>query len=177
MKRAIGLIVVVSLWVIGCSHAPTKPGERADLKDEAEKTLAQMEERDPGLRDFLEGSVAYIVFPAVGSGGFVVGGGAGNGVLYENNQPTGYARVTQLAVGALAGGQRYSQVIAIGDHGVLQKMKDGNFNFGASASAVILRSGAAAATQFQNGVAVFRHPTRGAMVNASLSGQKIQVVF
>jgi lipid-binding SYLF domain-containing protein len=177
MKRAIGLFAVLGLCAIGCAHQPTKPGERADLKEEAQKTLAQMEDKDPGLRDVLDRSVAFIVFPAIGQGGFLIGGGAGNGVVYEDGQPTVFAHLKHLDVGAVAGGERYAQVIAISDPAVLQKMKNGEYDFGASASAVIVRSGAAAATTFRDGVAVFRHPIRGAMVNASLSGQKIRVVF
>ena len=57
MKRAIHLFAVASLLVLGCAHAPTQPGERADLTREAHKTLAKMEATDPGLRPLLDSAV------------------------------------------------------------------------------------------------------------------------
>src|SRR6185503_15616439 len=114
LMRVIGLIAsTMLLFLAGCAHAPTKPGERADLKRDAQATLARMEAKDPSLRPVLDQSLAYIVFPKVGSAGFVVGGGAGQGVLFENGQPTGFATIQHLQAGALAGGQAYSQVVAI----------------------------------------------------------------
>jgi len=53
-------------------------------------------------------------------------------------------------------------------------LKAGNFEIGANASAVALKAGAAAATQFDNGVAIFVHPKGGLMAEASVSGQKIK---
>ncbi len=174
MRSAIGLFAVASMCAFGCAHAPTKPGERADLRVEAQKTLSSMEAKDPGLRSLIDRSVGYIVFPAVGEGGFLVGGGAGAGVVYERGRQTGFAEVTHADVGALAGAQRYSELVIVNDRSALESMKTGRFDFGANASAVIVRTGAAASATFERGVAVFVEPVRGAMVNASLTGQRIR---
>ncbi len=47
------------------------------------------------------------------------------------------------------------------------------FDFSANASAVYADKGAAANAQFVDGIAVFVRPMRGAMAEASLSGQQI----
>ena len=177
MNRAVVLIAGASLCLLACAHAPTKPGEQADLKQEAQRTLARMEAKDSSLRPVLDQSLAYIVFPKVGSGGFIVGGGAGQGVLYEHGQPSGFATVSHLNAGAIAGAQAYSQVVAIKTQRALDDLKTGRFDFGASASAVIVRTGAATGATFENGVAVFADPLKGAMVNASLGGQKIRLTM
>lgn len=174
MRGAVGFLAIASLCVIGCAHTPTQPGERADLTRAAETTLQRMEAKDPGLRPLIDRSVGYIVFPAVGEGGFVVGGGAGNGVVFEHGRPTGFAELRHGEVGALAGGQRYSELVVVRDRGALESMKSGRFDFGARASAIIVRTGASANATFERGVAVFMEPVRGAMVNASLSGQRIR---
>jgi lipid-binding SYLF domain-containing protein len=177
MGRVLGLLAAVGLFAVGCAHAPTKPGERADLKAEAAKMLSQMEAADPSLKPVLDQSLAYIVFPSVGSGGFIIGGGAGSGVLYEHGVQTGFAELSKLQAGALVGGQSFAQVVAIKEPQALADLKSGRFDFGAQASAVIIRTGAASAATFENGVAVFIQPLRGAMVNASIGGQKIRVVM
>lgn len=178
MKRAVELVaIVVGLLAVGCAHEPSKPGERADLVNDARSALGRMETKDPGLRALLDRSVAYIVFPKVGSGGLVIGGGAGSGVIFEQGAPNGFATVEHLGVGAVAGGEQYSEVVIIRDPKALDDVKHGRFDFGANASAVILKSGASSTAAFDKGVAVVIEPLRGAMVNASISGQRIHATM
>src|SRR6476660_5904301 len=56
MKRAIGLMAVAGLCLLGCAHTPQQPGARSDLKNAAEKTLAEMEAKDPSLKDLVDKS-------------------------------------------------------------------------------------------------------------------------
>jgi lipid-binding SYLF domain-containing protein len=171
------MVAFAGLCVVGCSHAPIKPGERADLKRDAQATLARLQEKDPSLRPLIDRSAGYLVFPEVGQGGFIVGGASGNGVLFQNGQVVGFAQMKQVSAGALAGGERYSEVIVVRDPQVIDDMRSGRFNFGAQASATMVRSGAAASATFDRGVAVFTDPKSGAMVNASLNTQKISVTM
>lgn len=176
MRAALGLAAIASVCMlgVGCAHTPTKPGERADLQRAAVQTVQQMEAQDPSLRPLIDQSVGYVVFPAVGSGGFLVGGGAGSGVVFQNGQPVGFAELSHLNVGALAGGQRYSELVIVKTPEAFESLRNGRFNFSANASAVLVRSGAATRATWDNGVAVFVHPVRGAMVNASIGGQRIR---
>lgn len=171
------MVPALLLFIAGCAHAPTKPGQQADLQREAQQTLSRMEAKDASLGPLLDRSLAYIVFPKVGSGGFIVGGGAGQGVLYEHGQPAGFATIQHLQAGALAGGQAYSQIVAIKTQKALDDLKAGRFDFHANASAVIVRTGAATSATFEKGVAVFVDPLKGAMVNASIGGQKIRLTM
>jgi lipid-binding SYLF domain-containing protein len=177
MKKALGCFAVAGLFIIACAHAPTKPGERADLVTAAHKTIQKMEATDPGIRNLLDQSVAYVVFPAVGEGGFIVGGGAGSGVVFEHGKQAGFAEVSHASIGALAGGQRYAEIVIIKDPAAFEDLKSGRFDVGAKAQAVILRSGASTNTTFEKGVAVFIDPIRGGMVNASVTGQRIRLTL
>lgn len=177
MGRVLGLLAAVGLFAVGCAHAPTKPGEQADLKAAAHQTLATMEGKDPGLRPLLDQSIGYIVFPQVGEGGFLIGGGAGAGVLYEHGKQTGFAELSHMSAGALAGGQKYAEVVVIKDPKVLEDLKAGRFDFGAKAQAVIVRTGASQNATFENGIAVFQDPIKGAMANASVTGQRIKLTM
>jgi lipid-binding SYLF domain-containing protein len=178
MRGAIGLIATASLCVLaGCAHAPTQPGARADLINASRKTLERLEAKDPTLRPVVDNAAGYIVFPSVGEGGFLIGAGSGTGVLFENGQPIHFAELRHVSAGALVGGQRYAQVVVIKDPAALQAFKSGRFNFGAQATAVIVRTGAASRAAFDKGVAVFAEEKSGAMVNASLTGTRIRLTL
>jgi lipid-binding SYLF domain-containing protein len=179
MKRAriIGLLLATSGIFAACAHAPKTTAKRQELVAEAEGTVREMMSRDPSLQPVLQAAAGYIVFPAVKQGGFIVGGAAGKGVLFESGQPSGFADLNQASIGAQIGGQSYSEIVVLQDRAALDRVKSGTFNMGAQASAVVLREGAAASTQFRSGVAVFVHSRGGAMVNASLSGQSIRVTM
>lgn len=178
MKRAIKLVAVASLFAVAaCAHAPTKTGERADLVNDAHNTLSRMEATDPDLRPLLDNAVGYIVFPKVGAAGLIVGGGAGSGVVFEHGRRSGFATVEHLGVGGIAGGQQYAELVIVKEQAALDDLKSGRFDVGANASAVILRSGVSRTTTFENGVAVVIEPLKGAMVSASIAGQRIRLTM
>ncbi len=156
----------------GCATAPTTASDREDLKAAAADALKEMEAQDPGLAPFLAGSHGYVVFPRVGKGAYIVGGGYGRGIVYRQGIPIGYADVTQLSVGFQVGGQAFMQVLAFETPRNLEQFTNGILNLSATASAVILKSGAAAAAKYTNGVAVFVKPVAGAMVEASVGGEQ-----
>jgi hypothetical protein len=66
-----------------------------------------------------------------------------------------------------------SQLIVFENQPAMDKFKRNEIDFAASASAIYEDRGAAMSAQFVDGVAVFVRPTRGAMVEASLGGQRI----
>ncbi len=158
----------------GCATAPTSQTDREDLKASASDALKEMEAADPGLDKFLAGSYGYAVFPRIGKGAYIVGGGYGRGVVYQQGAPVGYADVTQLSVGFQLGGQAFMQILAFETERELRRFTQGSLDLAANASAVILKSGAAAAAKYTDGVAVFVKPVAGAMVEASVGGQQFR---
>jgi lipid-binding SYLF domain-containing protein len=173
MIRILGIVAAGAL-VASCAGTPKTSRERTALELQAADTLARMESRDPALRPVLNRAAGYVVFPQVTEAGLLVGGGGGRGVVYEHGRPVGFAELRKGSVGAEAGAQTYAEVVVVRDRFTLEKMKRGEFDFGTQASAVIVRSGAAAASRFDNGVAVFVQPQGGAMLNLSLTGQRIK---
>jgi len=100
------------------------------------------------------------------------GGAHGKGLVYEKGRVTGEADLTQASVGFLAGGQTFRELIVFGTPQALDNFRNGQMSLGADINAVALKTGAAASTQFKNGLAVFTKPTGGAMFEASVAGQK-----
>lgn len=165
--------ILALLMVGGCATAPQSPDERQALRSQADATLDSMVARDPGLRPTLDRSYGYVVFPEVGKGGAIIGGAYGRGVVYEQGQQIGFADLTQASIGAQLGGQTFSELILFENEAALQRLKAGNFDVGAQASAVALKAGAAAATRFENGVAIYVMPRGGLMFDVSVAGQQV----
>jgi lipid-binding SYLF domain-containing protein len=161
---------------MGCSTAPKSEGKKEELLSAADRAVARMTAADPGLRDVLDRAYGYVVFPKVGKGGLIVGGAYGRGVVYEQGRMIGYADLTQASVGAQIGGQTYSELIVFENKAALDRFRNNQLEFAANVSAVIVKSGAAKSAKFTDGVAVFIMPTAGAMVEASVGGQKFTFV-
>jgi lipid-binding SYLF domain-containing protein len=56
-------------------------------------------------------SVRLRYLPNVGKGGFIIGGAAGNGAVYERSELVGFAKLSQLSIGFQAGAQAYREVV------------------------------------------------------------------
>lgn len=146
--------------------------KRQKIINDAEETKNIVSQRLPESSNLFETSAGYAIFPNVGKGAYILGGAAGNGVVYEDGERVGFAELRQLDIGLQLGGQAYRQVIFFETREALNRFKEGNFEFGGNASAVILDEGRAESINFNDGVAVVTIPKAGAMLEISLAGQK-----
>jgi lipid-binding SYLF domain-containing protein len=165
-------MALVALLLSGCSTTPKSTSDRMELTDKAQAAATRARQEDPGLQKFFDNAVGYAVFPTVGKGAIGVGGAYGRGQLYENGVAVGYCTLTQASIGLALGGQAYTEIIFFETQQALDKFKSGNFAFAAQASAVALKSGAAANAKYDAGVAVFTMSEAGLMYEASIGGQK-----
>ena len=81
----------------------------------------------------MEAGAGYVVFPEVGKGGLIVSGSYGRGVVYEGGKAVGYADVSKGSVGAIAGGQTFTEIIVFETNSALQDFKNGKFALAADA--------------------------------------------
>jgi lipid-binding SYLF domain-containing protein len=143
---------------------------------------------------FFKNCYGYAVFPTIGKGGLVVGGAHGSGHVYVHDKYVGDTSMTQVTVGFQAGGQAYSQIIFFEDQRAFDEFTNGNFEFGADASAVAITAAAGASTgttgssagassgkkdattegKYHKGMAVFTIVKGGAMYQATVGGQKFK---
>jgi lipid-binding SYLF domain-containing protein len=141
---------------------------------------------------YFNDSYAYAVFPTIGKGGLVVGAAHGTGHVYEQGKYIGNASMTQVSVGAQAGGQAYSQIVFFQDKRALDEFTSGQFAFDAGVGAVAITAAAGGsvgtngatggasggkkdaltAGQYYKGMAVFTIVKGGAMYEATVAGQR-----
>ena len=142
-----------------------------EMLREAGEARTAFRQQDPSMGDFFENSAGYAIFPKVTKGAAGIGAANGDGVVYQDGRVIGYADLTQVNVGLQLGGQSYRQVIFFQTERALERFKRGEVKFSANASAVAVESGAAAANDYEDGVAVFSMTRGGLMFEASIGGQ------
>ena len=124
------------------------------------------------LQPYFRKAKGYAVFPNVGKGGVGIGGARGKGEVFQDGKVIGSTTLTQVSIGFQLGGQAFSQIIFFKGKIDLNRFIQGNFEFGASASAALINSGAAVETSYSNGIAVLTVSKGGLMYEASIGGQK-----
>ncbi|GKT12979.1 MAG: hypothetical protein ISEC1_P1971 [Thiomicrorhabdus sp.] len=160
---------------------------------DAELELATAAFRNSKSGQFFEHSYGYAIFPTIGKVGlFFLGGGYGQGSVFEKGRYVGDAEMMQITAGWQLGGQAFSQIIFFQDQRAFDEFTSGNFEFGAAASAVVVNAGIAAEAstkgtsatanagnrrvktegQYYKGMAVFSIAKGGLMYEAVLAGQK-----
>ena len=103
LMRPVTLLALVLL--AGCTTAPASPESRTALLQEAAAALQDMIRMDPSVDSLVRRGYGYALFPEVVKAGLGVGGGYGQGVVYEQGQHVGFADLTLGSVGVQIGGQ------------------------------------------------------------------------
>lgn len=143
-------------------------------EEKAQKVIENFKEKNADMETFFEDSYGYVVFPSIGKGAIGFGGAHGKGLVYENDQLIGNAKMTQITWGLQWGGQAYSEVIFFEDEEALNSFKANNFEFSGQVSAVAIKHGASADIAYEKGVAVYTIAKGGLMCEASVGGQKFK---
>ena len=153
-----------------------KPSLDKNVKDRkaSNKTIKALNnfKKISSLKPYFKKARGYAVFPSVGKGGIGIGGARGSGEVFEKENVIGKTTITQVSIRFQLGGQAFSQIIFFKDKKALERFTEGNFEFGASASAALISEGANASADYSDGVAVFTYSKGGLMYEASRGGQK-----
>ncbi|MEN9547981.1 MAG: hypothetical protein RIR12_572 [Bacteroidota bacterium] len=168
---------VITLLFLSCFSIITtaqKSSKDEKVINDAQQARKDFIETDAAMQELLENAYGYVIFPNVGKGGIGIGGAAGNGVVFRNNNIVGMAKMTQLTLGFQWGGQAYREVILFETQKAFEDFKNNRVELSAQASAVALKSGASANAKYKNGVMVFTQTKGGLMYEASIGGQKFK---
>jgi lipid-binding SYLF domain-containing protein len=149
--------------------------ERSQLTNDAKEAVAALIKHDASIQEEVAKASGYAVFPGVGKGGIGIGGARGTGQVVSGGAPVAKATLTQVTVGLQLGGQKYIELILFEDKEALDRFLAGKFTFSAQATAVAVKSGAAANAKYAEGVKVMTMATGGLMYEASVGGQKFGI--
>ena len=165
----------ISIFILTLSIFSIASYSQKNDVGEANKTVQEFLEKDPGMNKFFTSAVGYAVFPAIGKGGLGIGGAGGKGTIFKSGTAVADAKMSQVTIGFQAGGQKYAEVIFFENDETYNDFIAGNYEFAAQVSAVALTSGASADAAYKDGLLVVTMTIGGLMYEASVGGQKFKV--
>jgi len=175
MKPVKLLVLAAGLGVAtvfgACSTAPKTETDKKALTYDARGALESFKGADPSLQGLLDRSLGYAIFPDIGKAGFIAGGAFGRGEVYEGGKFIGFTDMTKGSIGLMAGAQTFAELIIFLTPAQMDSFKSGKFTMTADATAVAIKSGAAASSDYSKGVIVFVQSKGGLMADASIGGQ------
>ncbi len=159
----------------GCGS--TKPESEKDaevLNAECKEAVKSLKNKDSSIGKWFDSAHGYVIFPSVGKGAIGIGGAHGKGEVYRAGKLVGYSTLTQATIGLALGGQAFTEVIFFKDQDALKAFTEGTYELTAQASAVAVKDGAGATSEYSDGVKTFVLVRGGAMAEASVGGQKFK---
>jgi lipid-binding SYLF domain-containing protein len=170
-NRAASHLLLPVLLLAACEATPPDPAS-VDVQREIAETKDLFLRRAPHLRQHFDGAYAYALFPKVGKGGLVFGGGGGKGYVVERGKLAGGVTLSMATFGAQIGGESFAEVIFFEDEPAFARLEQNKFEFGATVNAVAAEAGASRHAKFHDGILVVTTTHGGLMAEASVAGQK-----
>ncbi len=163
----------VVIFALLCSLTACKSWDpnAKTIEEMAAETVLDFKREDPEIGSFFKKAYGYAIFPTIGKGALIAGGGGGKGLVFEKRRKIGSVTIAEFSIGLQAGGQKFSQIIFFEDETTLNRLKESKLEFGTNLSAVALKKGVARATKFTEGLAIFILPRGGLMAEAAIGGQ------
>ena len=171
--------------ITGCATSTTTPrtatepsaAKRQSIDADVDAALARLYAQDPSSRELVAKARGTLVFPAIVTAGFVVGGSYGQGALRVRGRTSEYYSTAAGSVGLLAGAESKSVFLLFMTDDALAKFRASNgWTVGADASVTIVNVGAAASVDSalaRQAVIGYVLTNGGLMANISLEGTKI----
>ena len=114
-------LLLVLLALSTMAMASIKDKSATEIESDANEALSKFYSEVAGSKAYLQKVNGYVVFPEVVEAGMFVGGKYGEGVLRIKDKTQGYYSITAASIGFLAGGAKYSLVIAFTSEEALKK--------------------------------------------------------
>ncbi len=171
LPRIASSLALVTL-LAACAGSPQTTEQKASLSTAVKQSIDLAKVDDPTMAKFFDSAYGYAVLPSVGKGGFIISGAGGDGEIYQGGSLAGYCSMGQGSIGLTVGGQAFDEFIFFKDKASYMDFTEGEWALAAQATAVMVKAGGGAVADYQGGVAVFVNNTKGAMIEASVGGQK-----
>lgn len=153
MKRRTFLMTAAALGgtglvAAGCSTTgldtpQDKTARRREIDSGADGTLSRLYSSSKGAKELAGRAQGILIFPRVLSGGLIVGGEYGDGVLRVGGRPDGYYRLVGGSLGWLAGAQSQAIVLMFLTQESLDRFrKSSGWTAGADATVTVANVGA-----------------------------------
>lgn len=168
------IFVFTLLSFIAVSLFAQSEAKKDKIIEDAKEAKEDFIKGDWQMKKFFSEAYGYVIYPNVGKGGIGIGGAAGNGVAWEQENMIGMAKLSQVSIGFQWGGQAYREVIFFESKKEMDRFKENKVELSAQASAIAVTAGASADAKYVDGVMVYTMQKGGLMYEAAVGGQKFK---
>jgi lipid-binding SYLF domain-containing protein len=188
MKRRLFLMTAAaaigSTGLLGAGCTTTGPDEprgptakREDIQSGADEALARLYRNAPESKALAERASGILIFPRLYSGGFVVGGEYGDGILRTRGRDAGFYRMIGGSLGWQAGAQSQAVIFMFMTPEALDAFRNSNgWTAGVDATVSVVHVGATGGIDTntaKQSVVGFALTNVGLYAGAKLDGVKI----
>ena len=163
------LAIAIGGLLGSCSTAP-KAEKQADFLARSDSTRVWFERNVTALRQQIDNSAGYVVFPDVAQWGILIGGGRfGRGEVCEpDGTQIGWAAINVGSVGLQAGVQGFRMLMVLEHETAMDQFKNNALSGSVNGVLVGGQSGGSAKAPFRNGVVIYEGANRGLMAGVNI---------
>lgn len=181
-RRFIVAVSALALAASACTTTRSTAGvsdasKRTTIDSQSEGALSKLYVQVPGSRELVAKARGVLIFPAIISAGFVIGGSYGQGVLREGSRDTGYYSTATASAGLLAGADSKAVYILFLTQDALDHFKASNgWTAGVDAQVTAVTVGANGGIDtntVRSPVVSFTLSNGGLMASLSVEGTKV----
>ena len=162
-------VFAASLLAMGCSTAP-KAKDQAAFTSDAKAATQWFESNVSGLRQQINDSAGYVVYPSVAQWGLLIGGGQyGRGAVnHHDDSQIGWASINNASIGLQAGVRGFKMLVVFQDEATLNLFKQNKLTGSVSGVVLAGESGMSSKASFTNGVAVYQGASTGLLAGINI---------
>lgn len=168
-QALLGFALAAAFTVTGCSTEP-KESQQSSFLAESEAATMWFEQNVPGLREQINGSAGYVVYPSVGQWGILFAGGQfGRGAVNRpNGTQIGWGAINVGSLGLQAGVRGFKMLVVFRDEPTLEQFRANKLTGSVSGVAVVAERGGGTTAPFEHGVAVYQGASSGLMAGVNV---------
>jgi len=148
--------------------------EEKSMDDQVKDAIQLFKSDSKTVTKLFDTAYGYAILPSAGKGGAGIGGGYGDGQVFEKGRLVGTCKMSQFTIGLEFGGQTFSELIFFETKDAMDGFKSNEWAMSATANAVAAAESASADAKYKNGVLVYTIAKGGLMFEASVGGQKFR---
>jgi lipid-binding SYLF domain-containing protein len=176
-RVSIVLMVALTLLIAAPTFAKTKAQKQAEVRKNANETLARLYKARPSAKATIKKAAGYAAFSNFGMKILLAGGGKGQGIAVDNRtQKVTYMKMIEVQAGLGMGVKKFRTIFVFETKGAMDDFVNNGWEFGGQASAAA-KSGSKGgsyqgAVQVREGVWMYQLTDKGLALELTGKGTK-----
>jgi lipid-binding SYLF domain-containing protein len=135
-RKPIAIVFALSLLIAVPAGAKTKAQKQADVRNNAQQTLAKLYQAQPSAKAAIKAAAGYAAFSNFGMKILLAGGGKGQGIAFDNRtKKVTYMKMIEVQAGLGMGVKKFRTIFVFETKGAMDQFVNAGWEFGGQATA------------------------------------------